>query len=175
GLTANIINKTYPIIFGLKISNNVSTCKEAEIIINIAEINRIEISSLKCCMSATELVPVLAKVIPIAVTDNSPVPCTISSGNVKHKITVTNTIGDFKNSGTEPESNNKPMTRPHTQPKITEKIEAAKKISSEVPFGFSAVKYLIISNANTATKTPSGSTIIPSHFSIFDPLGVSFD
>src|SRR5690625_2752331 len=47
GRTANIINKTYPIILGLKICNKVSTCKEAVNMMKIAEINKIDISSLK--------------------------------------------------------------------------------------------------------------------------------
>src|SRR5699024_368220 len=99
GRTANIINNTYQYICGLKMCNNVSVFNDAVNIINIAEINMIEIFSLKCLISATELIPILANVIPIAVTAKSPVPCVISSAIVNVKITMTKTAGDFKNSG----------------------------------------------------------------------------
>src|SRR5690625_775672 len=118
-------------------------------------------------MSATDVVFVFANVIPIAVTDKSPVPFIISSAIAKLKMTITRTPGDFKNSGSAPESNSHAVSFPQLQPKTTEKIEAAKNNSNAVPSGSDAVKYVIISNANTANNTPNGSTTIPSHFNIF--------
>src|SRR5699024_4658417 len=98
GRTTNIINNTYPIICGLKMCRIVSKFNDEASIINIAEINNSDTFSLKCLKSFNELIPALARVIPIAVTDNSPVPCTSSSDNVKLKITTTNTTDDIKNS-----------------------------------------------------------------------------
>src|SRR5690625_6915141 len=92
-------------IFMLNICNKVSICNEAVNIIKIADIKRMVIFSLKWRISATELIPILASVIPIAVTDNSPVSAISSSATVKHAMTTTNTAGDFKNSGICPDSN----------------------------------------------------------------------
>src|SRR5699024_7951536 len=74
GLTTNIINKTYPIIFGLKICKIVSICSDAANIIKMVEISKTEIFSLKLRKSFNELIPILLKVRPIAVTDSKPVP-----------------------------------------------------------------------------------------------------
>src|SRR5690625_1570516 len=116
-----------------------------------------------------------ANVIPIAVTDKSPVPCTISSGNVKQKITTANTTGDFKNSGIYPISNIHPIILPQNHPKNAAKAEAKKNNNKVEPFLSLTVKYVIISNAKTASNTPIGSTIIPSHFKIFAGRGFSLD
>src|SRR5690606_20401387 len=98
-----------------------------------AEIRRIETFSLKCLKSFNELIPMFANVIPIAVTDKSPVPCTISSGNVKQKITTANTTGDFKNSGIYPISNIHPIILPQNHPKNAAKAEAKKNNNKVEP------------------------------------------
>src|SRR5699024_1760336 len=109
-------------------------------IIKTDEINNIEISSLKCLISATDVVFVFANIIPIAVTDKSPVPFIISSAMAKLKITMTRTAGDFKNSGIIPASKSQAVNLPQPQPKITENMEAAKNNSNAVPLGSVAVK-----------------------------------
>src|SRR5699024_4272172 len=110
------------------------------------------------------------RVIPIAVTDKSPVPCTSSSGNVKLKITTTNTAGDFKNSGICPVSNIQPSERPENHPSNTANA-VPKKHSNNVSTLFEPE----VKKANTANNTPSGSTMIPSHFNILAGRGFSLD
>src|SRR5690625_824098 len=127
-------------IFRLKICSNVSISNEAATTMKTDEINNIEISSLKCLISATEVVFVFANVIPIAVTDKSPVPFMISSATEKVKITMTRTAGDFKNSGIIPASKSQAVNFPQPQPNTTEKIAAAKNNNSAVPSGSVAVK-----------------------------------
>src|SRR5699024_12686924 len=126
GRTTNIINNTYPIICGLKMCRIVSKFNDEGSIINIAEIKNSDTFSLKCLKSFNELIPALARVIPIAVTDKSSVPCTCSSGNVKLKITTTNTAGDFTNSEICPVSNIKPSTRPDNHTTSTPNAEPNK-------------------------------------------------
>src|SRR5690625_5189977 len=120
-------------IFGLKISIKVSTFKEAESIIKIADISNMDTYSLKCRISTTELIPIFAEVIPIAVTDKRPVPLTITSTTVKQKITTVKTTGDFKNSGTYPFSNIQPMSRPKLQPRTSAIKATVKNIAIVVP------------------------------------------
>src|SRR5699024_422964 len=175
GRTANIINKTYPIMFGWKIWIMVSICKEDASIIKIAEISKIDTFSLKCLKSSNELIPIFANVIPIAVTDNNPAPFTKPSGNVKHSKTTATTTGDFKNSGIWPPSNIQPIALPQNHPKNIPKAAIIKKNNRLETVLSSNVKNVIISNANTAKSTPIGSTIIPSHFKIFAGLAFNFD
>src|SRR5699024_10975997 len=153
----------------------VSKFNDEASIINIAEINNSDTFSLKCLKSFNELIPALARVIPIAVTDKSPVPCTSSSGNVKLKITTTNTAGDFKNSGICPLSNIQPSERPENQPSNTANAEPKKNSNNVSTLFDPEVNNEIISKANTANNTPSGSTMIPSHFNILAGRGFSLD
>src|SRR5699024_11397842 len=78
-------------------------------------------------------------------------------------------------SGTSPVSNIQPNVRPEAPPKRTAKMDAVKKSKREVISLESVVNTVIISKANTAKRTPSGSTTIPSHFKIFAGLGFNFD
>src|SRR5699024_6646392 len=119
--------------------------------------------------------PILAKVIPMAVTDNKPVPYIISSAKVKQKSTIAKRTGDFKNSGTRPASKNHPLKRPQNHPKKTANKPAIKNNKRVVTPIVSDAKKEIISNAKTANNTPIGSTIIPSHFKIFAGRGFKLD
>src|SRR5699024_12301734 len=105
-------------------------------------------------------IPALARVIPIAVTDKSPVPCTSSSGNVKLKITTTNTAGDFKNSGICPVSNIQPSERPENHPSNTANAEPKKNSNNESTLFDPEVKNEIISKANKNNKTQRRTKII---------------
>src|SRR5699024_3372360 len=98
-----------------------------------------------------------------------------SSAKVNVKITTTNTAGDFKYSGIYPVSNIQPSALPQNHPKNTAKIDAMKNSTKVVKLAVSDVKNEIISKAKTANNTPSGSTIIASHFKIFAGLGFNFD
>src|SRR5699024_679136 len=151
----------------------VSKFNDEASIINIAEISKSDTFSLKCLKSFNELIPALARVIPIVVTDKSPVPCTSSSGNVKLKITTTNTAGDFKNSGICPVSNIQPSERPENQPSNTANAEPKKNSNNVSTLFDPEVKNEIISKANKANNTPRGSTMIHSHFNILAGRGFS--
>src|SRR5699024_8288626 len=160
---------------GLKMCRIVSKSNDEASIIKIAEISKSDTFSLKCLKSFNELIPALARVIPIAVTDKSPVPCTSSSGNVKLKITTTNTAGDFKNSGICPVSNIQPSQRTENHPSNTANAEPKKNSNNVSRLFDPEVKNEIISKANTANNTPSGSTMIPSQFNILAGRGFSLD
>src|SRR5699024_572264 len=126
--------------------------RDAVNIIKMAEINKSETFSLKWRISATELIPMFARVIPIAVTANNPAPWVISSTTVNVKMTSTNTDGDFKNSGICPTSNIQPVNQPLNHPNNIEKIAIMKNNIRAIPLGSSAVKYVIISKASTASN-----------------------
>src|SRR5699024_2308811 len=103
------------------------------------------------------------------------VPCTSSSGNVKLKITTTNTAGDLKNSGISPASNIQPSERPENHPSNTANAEP-KKNSNNVSTLFDAeVKNEINTKANTTNNTPRRSTMIHSHCNTLAGRGFSLD
>src|SRR5699024_12833210 len=89
--------------------------------------------------------------------------------------TTTNAAGDFNNSGISPVPNLQPSERPENHPSNTANPEP-KKNSNNVPTLLDPeVKNEIISKATTANNTPSGSTMIPSHFNILAGRGFSLD
>src|SRR5699024_12760717 len=98
--------------------------------------------------------------------DKSPVPCTSSSGNVKLKITTTNTAGDFKNSGICPVSNIQPSERPENHPSNTANAEPKKNSNNVYTLFDPEVKNEIISKTNKANNITNRSTKITYPFNI---------
>src|SRR5690625_3155058 len=99
----------------------------------------------------------------------------ISSTSVKQRMTVINTTGDFKNSSTYLISSEQAIKFPQTQPRTTANIATTKNMIKAVPLEDLPVINVMISKAKTANNTPIGSTIIPSHLSIFAGRGLNFD
>src|SRR5699024_11439427 len=104
-----------------------------------------------------------------------PIPSTKSDDNIKQKITTTKTANDYKNYGICPDSNNQPRERPENHPSNTANAEPKKNSNNVSTLFDPEVKNEIISKANTANNTPSGSTMIPSHFNILAGRGFSLD